>query len=117
MVRLVARSRLWRDRQDALDFTLAHLKTQRAKTTIQQRKTYAETIFAEAKNFHGLRRTICRGLDKVTIQALLTCTVQNIKGLVKYYQDKIARKGYFSLKQLYFYTKIQPAGIRWAKIL
>jgi len=85
---LVARSRLWRDRQDALDFAFlpeadlpmaeAHLKTPRAKATIKQRKTYAETIFAEAKNSHGLRRAICRGLDKVTIQDLLTCAVQNI---------------------------------------
>ena len=47
------------DRQDTLDFALAHLKTEKAKITIKQRKTYAETIFGEAKNSHGLRRAIC----------------------------------------------------------
>ena len=60
------------DRQDASDFALAHLKTQRAKVTIRQRKIYAKTIFAKAKTLHGLRRAICRRPDKVTIQALLT---------------------------------------------
>jgi transposase len=99
------------DRQDALDFALAYLKTEKAKTSIKQRKTYPETIFGEAKNYHGLTRAICRGLDKVTIQALLTSTVQNIKRLVKYYQDKITERGLLSLKQLYYYMKIQLAGI------
>ena len=64
------------DRQDALDFTLAHLKTERAKTTIKQRKIYAETIFGEAKKSPGLRRAVCRGLDKVAIQGLLTQKMQ-----------------------------------------
>ena len=111
-MRLVAWSRLWRDRQDALDLALAHLKTERAQSTIKQRKIYAETILGEAKNSHGLRRAVCRGLDKVAIQGLLTCAVQNIKRLVKYYQDKIAGDEFFSLKQLYYYVKIQPACIR-----
>ncbi len=94
----------------------AHLKTQRAKAAIEQRKTYAETIFAEVKSSHELRRAICRGLDKVTIQALLTCTVQSIKRLAKCYQDKIAGKGYPSLKQLYCYIKIQFAPLDILKI-
>jgi hypothetical protein len=85
-------------------------------TTIKQRKTYAETILGEAKNSHGLRRAICRGLDKVTIQALLTSTVQNIKRLVKHYQDKIKGKALLSSKQLCPYTKIQFAGVRYLKI-
>ncbi|MCK4385315.1 MAG: transposase [candidate division Zixibacteria bacterium] len=34
------------DRQDALDFALVYLKTEKAKRTIKQRKVYAETIFA-----------------------------------------------------------------------
>ncbi len=98
------------DRQDALDFALAHLKREKAKMSIKQRKTYPETIFGEAKNYHGLRRAICRGLDKVTIQALLTSTVQNIKRLVKYYQDKITEKGLLSLKQLYYYMSYESCG-------
>ena len=94
------------DRQDALDFVLAHLKTKRAKRTIKQRKVYAETIFAEAKNSHGLRRAICRGLDKVTIQALLTCAVQNIKRLIKHSYASGPNSIYIALKQFHFRAKV-----------
>jgi len=94
------------DRQDALDFALAHLKTEKAKTTIKQRKIYVETIFAEAKTSHGLRRAICRGLDKVAIQALLTCTVQNIKRLVKHCYTPVANSASFVLEQFYFRVAI-----------
>jgi len=45
--------------QAYLPLAEAHLKTKRAKRTIKQRKTYAETLFAEAKNSHGLRRATC----------------------------------------------------------
>ena len=58
---------LWRTGQSLagrdLPMAKAHLKTEKAKRTIKQRKTCAETIFAEAKNSHGLRRAICKGLD------------------------------------------------------
>lgn len=94
------------DRQDALDFALAHLKTERAKTTIKQRKVYAETIFAEAKNSHGLRRAICRGLDKVTIQALLTCAVQNIKRLIKHSYALGPNSIFIALKQFHSRAKV-----------
>jgi transposase len=94
------------DRQDALDFALAHLKTQRAKATIKQRKIYPETIFAEAKNSHGLRRATCRGLDKVIIQALLTCAVQNIKRLIKHFYASGSNSIYIALKQFHSRTKV-----------
>ena len=94
------------DRQDALDFALTHLKTEKAKRTIKQRKVYAETIFAEAKNSHGLRRAICRGLDKVATQALLTCAVQNIKRLIKHYHTSIANPIYATLKQFHFRARL-----------
>lgn len=93
------RSVILYDRQDALDFALAHLKTQKAKATIKQRKTYAETVFAEAKTLHGLRQAICRGLEKVAIQALLTCAVQNIKRLIKHYHTSIANLVYVVLRK------------------
>ena len=94
------------DRQDALDFALAHLKTQRAKSTIKQPKIYAETLFAPAKNPHGLRRAICREVEKVTIPALLTCAVQNIKRLIKHHHTSIANSIYAGLKQFHFRVKI-----------
>ncbi len=94
------------DRQEALDFALAHLKTKEAKQTIKERKTYAETIFAEAKNSHGLRKATCRGLEKVTIQALLTCAVQNIKRLVKHYQTSVAKSISIVFKKFRYWGRI-----------
>ncbi|NND00977.1 MAG: hypothetical protein HKN85_12415 [Gammaproteobacteria bacterium] len=42
-----------------------------------------EGLFAEAKQFHGLRRARYRGLQKVSIQALMSAMAQNIKRIVK----------------------------------
>ena len=102
----VGRSVIRYDRQEALDFALTHLKTEKAKATIKQRKTYPEPIFAEAKNSHGLRQAICRGLEKVTIQALLTCAVQNIKRLIKYYQTSVLNSVYLALKKFHYSRRI-----------
>ena len=40
-------------------------------------------VVAEAKNFHGLRRAQHRGSGKVSIQVLMTATVQNLKRLLR----------------------------------
>jgi len=67
---------------DFKDKALKHLTTDHAKETLRQRKTYAEWINAESKTRHGLRRAMFRGLDKVTMQVLMTASVQNIKRLI-----------------------------------
>lgn len=59
-----------------------YLSTVHAQETIRQRKTYAEWVNAESKTRHGLRRAMFRGLDKVSIQVLMTASVQNIKRLL-----------------------------------
>jgi transposase len=59
-----------------------YLSTAHAQETIRQRKMYAELINAESKTRHGLRRSMFRGLDKVSIQVLMTASVQNIKRLL-----------------------------------
>ena len=41
-----------------------------------------EPLFAEAKEWHSLRRFRLRRLEKVTIEALLIASGQNIKRLV-----------------------------------
>ena len=51
------------------------------------RKWTIEGLFAEAKQFHGLRRTRYRGLKKVSIQALMTAMAQNIKRIIKQLLD------------------------------
>jgi hypothetical protein len=40
---------------------------------------WVEPLFAEAKEWHGLRRFRLRGLDNVNIEALLVATGQNLK--------------------------------------
>ena len=37
----------------------------------------------EAKNFHGLRQAQQRGIEKVSVQVLMTATVQNLKRLMR----------------------------------
>ncbi|CAA9461777.1 MAG: hypothetical protein AVDCRST_MAG28-3393 [uncultured Rubrobacteraceae bacterium] len=43
-----------------------------------------ESLFAEAKDWHGLRRFRLRILEKVNAEALLIATGQNIKRLLTY---------------------------------
>ncbi len=70
--------------QEFKDKALVHLQTKHAQHTIRQRKSYAEWVNAESKTRHGLRRAMFRGLDKVTIQVLMTASVQNIKRLISH---------------------------------
>ena len=51
------------------------------------RKWMIEGLFAEAKQFHGLRHARYRGLKKAAIQALMTAMAQNIKRIVKQLLD------------------------------
>jgi transposase len=44
-----------------------------------KRKVWIEPLFAEAKDWHGLRRFRLRGLDNANIQGLLVATGQNLK--------------------------------------
>ena len=52
---------------------------------MKERGCYAEWAIAEAKSLHGLSNTRYRGLEKVTIQGLMTASVQNIKRLLALY--------------------------------
>ena len=51
-------------------------------TAMRKRKVWVEPLFAEAKEWHGLRRFRLRGLEKTTIQAQLIATGQNLKRLL-----------------------------------
>lgn len=75
--------------EDSINKTLEHLESERAKQSIRERKYYAELSIAEAKTYHGLRRTRFRGRWRVGIQVLLTATVQNIKRLIKNNENKV----------------------------
>jgi transposase len=49
---------------------------------MRKRKAWVEPLFAEAKDWHGLRRFRLRGLPKVNGEALLVAAGQNLKRLL-----------------------------------
>jgi hypothetical protein len=49
---------------------------------IRKRQVWVEPLFAEAKDWHGLRRFRLRGLEKVNGEALLVAAGQNLKRLL-----------------------------------
>jgi hypothetical protein len=59
------------------------LTTEEGKRRLGQRKVYVETVFAIAKDRHGLRRAQWRGKWKVQIQVWLTAAAMNIKKLAR----------------------------------
>jgi len=46
---------------------------------LRKRNVWVEPLFAEAKQWHGLRRFRLRGLVNMNIEALLVATGQNLK--------------------------------------
>src|SRR5215211_7465276 len=49
---------------------------------LRKRRVWVEPLFAEAKDWHGMRRFRLRGLEKVNIEALLIASGQNVKRLL-----------------------------------
>ena len=49
---------------------------------MRKRQVWVEPLFAEAKDWHGLRRFRLRGLEKVNSEALLIAAGQNLKRLL-----------------------------------
>lgn len=64
------------DRVRAYQGTLPYEKA------LRKRRVWVEPLFAEAKDWHGMRRFRLRRLEKVNIEALLIGAGQNIKRLV-----------------------------------
>ena len=57
-----------------------HLRhTEENKQIYAQRRETIERVFADLKEKHGMRWTTLRGLEKVTMQAMLTFTAMNLK--------------------------------------
>src|SRR3712207_4802767 len=51
---------------------------------LRKRKVWVEPLFAEAKDWHGMRRFRLRRLEKVSIEALLIASGQNVKRLLAF---------------------------------
>ena len=76
-------------RQVARHFDEAYLErvrgyqaTEPYRKALRKRQVWVEPLFAEAKDWHGLRRFRLRGLPKVNAEALLIATGQNLKRLL-----------------------------------
>jgi transposase/DNA-binding CsgD family transcriptional regulator len=67
------------------DRTRAYLRTAHAKRSIRLRKCWAETVMAELKERHGVRRAQYRGRAKVRIQAFGAAIAYNVKKLVRWH--------------------------------
>ena len=52
---------------------------------MRKRKDWVELLFAEAKEWHGLRRFRLRGAEKVNIQVQVIAAGQNLKRLLSKY--------------------------------
>jgi transposase len=54
------------------------------KKALRKRRVWVEPLFAEAKDWHGMRRFRLRRLEKVNIEALLIASGQNVKRLLTF---------------------------------
>jgi IS5 family transposase len=68
--------------EDYLERVRGYHETEAYTKAMRKRKVWVEPLFAEAKDWHGLRRFRLRGLEKVTIQAQLIAAGQNLKRLL-----------------------------------
>jgi len=64
---------------DYLERVRGYHATEAYKNVIRKRQVWVEPLFAEAKDWHGLRRFRLRGLANVNIQGLLIAAGQNVK--------------------------------------
>jgi transposase len=67
---------------DYLEKVRGYHATEAYKKAIRKRQVWVEPLFAEAKEWHGLRRFRLRGLINVNIQGLLIAAGQNLKRLL-----------------------------------
>lgn len=65
-----------------LERVRAYQDTEPYAKALRKRQVWVESLFAEAKDWHGLRRFRLRGLEKVNSEALLIATGQNLKRLL-----------------------------------
>ena len=68
--------------EEYLDRVRAYHQTEAYKKALRKRGVWVEPLFAEAKDWHGLRRFRLRRLWRVNIEALVTAGGQNLKRLL-----------------------------------
>jgi len=68
--------------EEYLDTVRTYHATEVYRKAMRKRQVWVEPLFAEAKEWHGLRRLRLRGLLNANIQGLLTAAGQNLKRLL-----------------------------------
>ncbi len=69
--------------EDCLERVRAYASTEAYRKALRKRKVWVEPLFAEAKDWHGLRRFRLRRLWRVNCEALLIGAGLNLKRLLK----------------------------------
>jgi transposase len=70
--------------EEYLDRVRAYRETEPYRKALRKRQVWIEPLFAEAKDWHGMRRFRLRGLEKVNTEALLIASGQNVKRLLAF---------------------------------
>jgi Transposase DDE domain len=70
--------------EDFYDRVRGYRGTFAYEKALRKRKVWVEPLFAEAKDWHGMRRFRLRRLEKVSIEALLIASGQNVKRLLAF---------------------------------
>ena len=66
-----------------LDRVRAYQPTEAYKKALRKRQVWVEPLFAEAKDWHGMRRFRLRRLWRVNCEVLMIAAGQNLKRLLK----------------------------------
>jgi transposase len=69
--------------ETCLDRVRAYQPTEAYKKALRKRQVWVEPLFAEAKDWHGMRRFRLRRLWRVNCEALMIAAGQNLKRLLK----------------------------------
>ena len=69
--------------ETCLDQVRAYQSTEAYKKALRKRQVWVEPLFAEAKDWHGMRRFRLRRLWRVNSEALMTAAGLNLKRLLK----------------------------------
>jgi transposase len=68
---------------DYLERVKGYYQTEAYQKALRKRKVWVEPLFAEAKDWHGMRRFRLRRLWRVNCEALVTASGQNLKRLLR----------------------------------
>jgi hypothetical protein len=70
--------------EEVLERVRAYRETEPYKKALRKRKVWVEPMFAEAKEWHAMRRFRLRRLWRVNVEALVRAAGQNIKRLLAF---------------------------------